>query len=93
MQNIDHHAVQSELNDKLFPHYLLGRQLALEQVLKKVLEKLPAKNIKEIKKDLQWDLETRTEKVQEQSSLENTLEHVSDCGYVSALQQMIFSKI
>lgn len=90
MTNIDDRTAQLELNAALFPHYVLGRQLAMEQVLRNVVMALPPKKFAEIKKTIQAEADIGLNLIQEHGDDDDTQEHASRCGFVCALVQMGF---
>ena len=90
MNNIDHRTAQIDLDDKLFPHYLLGRQLAMELALKAMVQALPPKKIAEIAANIQREADIGMSMLQNHPAEEDTQDHVARCGLVCALLQMGF---
>ena len=89
MRNIDHLTAHTELPDKLLPHYLMGRQLALELVLREVVAQLPAKARGELIERMRYESDEAIRRASE-SGAELGVLHASDCGLACGLIQMGF---
>lgn len=89
MRNIDHVTAHTELPDKLLPHYLLGRQLALELVLREVVAQLPTKARGELIERMRYESDEAIRRASE-SGAELGVLHASDCGLACGLIQMGF---
>lgn len=89
MSNIDHITAHTELPDGLLPHYLLGRQLAMEAVLRELVGQLPADRRKEVIERMRWESESAIKRASESGAQVGVL-HASDCGFACGLIQMGF---
>lgn len=85
--NIDHLAAQAELDAALFPHYLLGRQLALEEVVRELILATPLETRAAIVDRLQWNANQAMERLTSGGGIADTKEEASACGYVATLLQ------
>lgn len=83
--NIGHQAAQAELNAAIFPHYLLGRQLALEEVVREMLLLLPAANRAQVVERLQFHADDAIERIE--AGIADQNERATTCGYVCTLLQ------
>lgn len=90
MKETGHRNAQLELDEKLFPHYLLGRQLAMEEVLKAFVRALPPKKVAEIAALVQAETDLGMQEIQDHDPEDDTPDHVCQCGFVCALAQMGF---
>lgn len=82
---ISHQAAQAELNAALFPHYLLGRQLALEEVVRELLLLLPADKRSTLVEQLQFHADDAIERME--AGIADPQDDASTCGYVCTLLQ------
>lgn len=89
MSNIDHLTAQAELPDDLLPHYLLGRQLALELVLRELVAQLPAKERAALIARMRHESEAAIDRASG-SGAELGVAHACDCGLACGLIQMGF---
>lgn len=85
--SIDHLAAQAELDATLFPHYLLGRQLALEEVVRELLLATPLETRTAVVDRLQWNANQAMERLTSGAGIADTKEEASACGYVATLLQ------
>lgn len=85
--NIDHLAAQAELDATLFPHYLLGRQLAMEETMREILLALPLEVRGPIVERLQWNADFAMNRLTEAPGITDPKEEASACGYVATLLQ------
>lgn len=83
--DIGHLAAQAELNALLFPHYLLGRQLALEEVVRELLLAVPAKQRADIVDRLRFNADQGMERLTD--GIPDPKDEAATCGYVSTLIQ------
>lgn len=83
--NVDHLTAQAELDATLFPHYLLGRQLALEQVVRELFLAAPDDMRADIVDRLRFEADLSMERLTE--GIEDPKEEASTCGYVATLLQ------
>ena len=83
---IGHQAAQAELNSTIFPHYLLGRQLALEQAVRELLQEASADVRARVLDRLRFDADLAIERLQ--TGIEDSRDDAATCGYVCALLQM-----
>lgn len=83
--DIGHMAAQAELDAAIFPHYLLGRQLALEEVMREVLMALPDATRSEIVDRLRTHADLGMAKLNE--GIGEAKEDAATCGYVCTLLQ------
>lgn len=89
MKNIDHLTAHTELPDALLPHYLLGRQLALELVLREVVAQLGSRERAALIARMRYESEAAIERASS-SDAELGVLHASDCGLACGLIQMGF---
>lgn len=89
MSNIDHMTAHTELPDKLLPHYLLGRQLAMELVLRELVGQLPPARRAELMQRMKWETESAIQRASD-SGAETGVLHASECGFACGLIQMGF---
>ena len=83
--DIGHMAAQAELDAALFPHYLLGRQLALEEVVRELLMALPEAARENIVDRLRVHADLGMGKLNE--GIGDAKEDAATCGYVCTLLQ------
>ena len=83
--DIGHMAAQAELDALLFPHYLLGRQLALEEVVRELLLALPAGARAGIVDRLRVNADVGMDRLNE--GVAEAKEDAATCGYVCTLLQ------
>lgn len=84
--SIDHQAAQAELDALLFPHYLLGRQLALEEALREILMAAPADTRASIVDQLRFNADCAIERLQQESN--DPKEDATTCGYICTILQL-----
>jgi hypothetical protein len=82
---IDHLAAQAELDAFLFPHYLLGRQLALEEVVRELLLALPPAQRASIVENLRFNADMGMERLTD--GITDPKDEAATCGYVATLLQ------
>lgn len=82
---ISHQAAQAELNAALFPHYLLGRQLALEETVRELLLALPDSARAAVVDRLTFHANEGIERIQD--GIADPHDDAATCGYVCALLQ------
>lgn len=87
-ENIDHFAAQAELDAQLFPHYLLGRQLALEEVVREMVMTLPDAQRADFAKRLREASDIAMDRLQE--GIDDNKDEAATCGYVCTLIQQGF---
>ena len=90
LTNIDEHTAQLELDDVLFPHYVLGRNLALEAVVREIWAALPAKKRAEVVGRLAALGDDAIARATKQMDLgfdkvEDAKLHATDCGFAHTL--------
>lgn len=90
LSNIDEHTVQLELDDVLFPHYVLGRNLALEAVVREIWAALPIKKRTEVVERLSDLADDAIARATEQMDLgldkiEDAKLHSTDFGFAHTL--------
>lgn len=83
--NIDHLSAQAELDQFLFPHYLLGRQLALEQVMRELLQAVPPTVRANLIERLRVDIDLAMDRLSE--GIADPTDEASTAGYVATLIQ------
>ena len=83
--DIGHMAAQAELDAALFPHYLLGRQLALEEVVRELLMALPEAAREDIVDRLRVHADLGMAKLN--GGPIEPKEDAATCGYVCTLLQ------
>lgn len=83
--DIGHMAAQAELDAAVFPHYLLGRQLALEEFMREVFLALPEPARTEIVDRLRVHADLGIAKLNEGER--EVKEDAATCGYVCTLLQ------
>ena len=83
--DIGHMAAQAELDAALFPHYLLGRQLALEEVVRELLTSMPDAAREEVVDRLRVHADLGMAKLNE--GISEPKEDAATCGYVCTLLQ------
>lgn len=88
LSSVDHLAAQAELDATLFPHYLLGRQLALEQVVRELVMQLPAEVRDQIKENLRLTADSEIERLQD--GIADQKDEAATCGYVCTILQQGF---
>jgi len=89
MSNIDHVTAHTELPDHLLPHYLLGRQLALELVLRELVTQLPPGRREKLQERMRYESDCAMDRMANGSTEIGVL-HASDCGFACGLIQMGF---
>lgn len=82
---IDHMAAQAELDALLFPHYLLGRQLALEEVVRELVLALPPKTRAGIVERLRLNVDVSMDRLS--GGIDDPADEAATCGYVATLIQ------
>ncbi len=82
---ISHQAAQAELNAALFPHYLLGRQLALEETVRELLLQLDPDQRQAITDRLQFHADEAMERME--AGAASPAEDAATCGYICTLLQ------
>lgn len=82
---IDHLAAQAELDALLFPHYLLGRQLALEEVVRELLLAAPSKTRAGIVERLRLNVDMSMDRLSD--GITDPTDEAATCGYVATLIQ------
>jgi hypothetical protein len=87
LSNIDDATAQQDLNAEMFPHYILGRCLALEEMVKELWKALPAKKREEIAARIQADADAELSMVTDEfnDGCEDVKRHVTRCGFVHVL--------
>ena len=90
LSNIDAATAHMELEPAMLVHYLLGRQLAQEQVLRELVAQMPAARRAELTERLRYESDTALQRVGGQDPADMGVLHVSDCGYACGLIQMGF---
>lgn len=83
--DIGHMAAQAELDAAIFPHYLLGRQLALEEVVRELLMAMPEAARADIVDRLRVHSDLAMAKLNE--GIGEAKEDAATCGYVCTLLQ------
>lgn len=83
--NVGHQAAQAELDALLFPHYLLGRQLALEEVVREVFLALPDDQRAEVASRLRFHTDLAMQKLN--AGIVDPKEDAATCGYACTLLQ------
>lgn len=86
----DHYTAHLELPDALLNHYLLGRQLAMEQVLRELVTSLPNAKKQELIDHMRQESADAMDRVQATGRTQIKAIHASDCGYACGLVQMGF---
>jgi hypothetical protein len=89
MSNIDHVTAHTELPDHLLPHYLLGRQLALELVLRELVTQLPPGRREKLQERMRYESDCALQRASSAGAEMGVL-HASDCGLACGLIQMGF---
>lgn len=85
LSNVDHMTAQDELDQALLPHYLLSRQLAMEQVLRAIIADLPAKKRAALHELLSDEADAAMLRIRDEHPNADPKRHASDCGYVCAM--------
>ena len=83
--SIGHQAAQSELDARIFPHYLLGRQLALEEVVRELLQALPEEQRAEVASRLAFHTDLAMQRLN--AGIDDQQDDAATCGYVCTLLQ------
>ena len=86
--NVDHMAAQAELDHQLFPHYLLGRQLALEETVRELLLLVPDKTRFAIADRLRENADAAIQRLE--AGEEDAKSQAATCGYICTLLQQGF---
>lgn len=86
--DIGHAAAQAELNAELFPHYLLGRQLALEQVVRELLLAVPDAQRRAMVDTLQFNADQAMARLRD--GIRDPKDESATCGYICTLLQQGF---
>lgn len=83
----DDATAQAELGPDLFPHYVLGRNLAMEEILRELWRALPARKRDEIADRLTQtaDAEMVIVNAEAAEGVEDVKRHVTRCGFVHTL--------
>lgn len=84
-ENIGHQAAQAELNAAIFPHYLLGRQLALEEVVRELLLLTPVLERAALVDRLRFNADLAMVRIE--SGIADPHDDAATCGYVCTLLQ------
>lgn len=87
LSNIDEVTAQAELNGEMFSHYILGRCLAMEEVLKEVLKTLPAKRRAEIAGLIVGKADDAMRELPDDvlDTSDDVKRHVTKCGFIHTL--------
>jgi hypothetical protein len=87
LSNIDEITAQAELDDKMLTHYVLGRCLAMEKVLRAVIDDLPESRRKKLRERFGWetDVEMRMAVDEGFESPEEAQRYVMRAGLIHAL--------
>jgi hypothetical protein len=88
LSNIDHQTAQSELDRDLFPHYVLGRQLALEETMRELILMLTPKQRAALADRLSLNAAIQMDRLTD--GIEDPKDHASTAGYVATLLQQGF---
>lgn len=83
--DISHQAAQAELDERVFPHYLLGRQLALEETVREILLAVEPSARAEIVDRLRFNADQAIKRLQD--GIEDYKDDAATCGYVCTLIQ------
>lgn len=83
--DIGHLAAQAELDSFLFPHYLLGRQLALEEVVRELLLSVEPTQRAEIVDRLTFNADQAMDRLRD--GIPDPTDEVATCGYITTLLQ------
>lgn len=83
--DIGHQAAQAELDTQLFPHYLLGRQLALEEVVREIFSTLPPDQRAQAADRLRFHTDLAMQRLS--AGIADPQEDAATCGYVCTLLQ------
>lgn len=81
--NIDHFTAQAGLDAQIFPHYLLGRQLALEEVVKELLQAAPQNVREQVLDTMRFQADQGMDRMRD--GIEDPQERASTAGYVCTL--------
>lgn len=84
-ENIGHQAAQAELDAALFPHYLLGRQLALEEVVRELLLGLAPEQRAELVDKMRFNADLAMQRLQD--GIADPKDDAATCGYVCTILQ------
>lgn len=84
-ENIGHLAAQAELDALIFPHYLLGRQLALEETVRELLLATPVEERAELVDKLRFNADQAMRRLQD--GIADSKDEAATCGYVCTLLQ------
>lgn len=82
---IGHQAAQAELNAAIFPHYLLGRQLALEQTVRELVLLLTPEQRHTLVDRLRFDADLSMQRLQ--AGIADERDDAATCGYICCLLQ------
>lgn len=83
LSNIDHFTAQAELDARLFPHYLLGRQLALEEVVRELLQAAPKDVRSKVLDTLHFQADQGMDRLRD--GIADPQQAATDAGYVCTL--------
>lgn len=88
ISNIDDYTAQQELDPAAFSDFILGRCLAIEEVLKAVIDALPPKKRAEAMLGLQAKMDIAIARLKDPVPDQGPKRQLTDAGFVHALMMM-----
>ncbi len=92
LSSTDDYTAQAELNSEMFSHYVLGRCLAIEEVLKEVVATIPKAKKAEITARIIGSSDAAMRELADENTDPETepKRHVTKCGFVHTLLTLGF---